>query len=526
MDGNPKRNQTAKKAVTATQSSSGNEPTPPPEKPAGDARTARVDAPKGSKTSVSSASKTTSASSTKAKPPTESKTSNSSNSAKAMSSQKAQPSNSTGSKTSASGKAKAGTSRDKSPHHGSSQPQASQAQAEPAQARMGERIDKLEYMLEKLLAQQSTSQSPRGNTSHHAHGHDISPERGDDDHYRYQYQHDQHPSELDYTDTSLYEEGDYQDDYEYGSSPMSSSQPQCAQAPTYASHSQLGTAQSSPRSSTTTATASTIKGTPDTEGEALPTVPSIAAKFAIPSGIGKPLDGNLADNIQYLTTHPLDEKNLNDAANKYASPENCPTLDVPRVNSTIWDNLKGHTRTKDLKLQRVQKALSRGLTAFARSVDGHDLSDIQQDTLALLCNAQFELSCLRRECIRPDINPKFSHLCKASNVLTPSKQLFGDDLSKRVKDFQEEHRAAVGVVKGGKTSLYRERRAYRPYPEPSKGRYHEAGWQTRMPQITHRPFLGQGSQRGPTWRKKAPHTQSHPPSSSESKNKGRAPNRN
>ena len=251
-----------------------------------------------------------------------------------MSSHKAQPSNSTGSKTSASGKA--GPSRDKSPHSS----QASQAQAEPAQARLGERIDKLEHMLEQLLAQQSTSQSPRGNTSHHAHGHDISPERGDDEHYRYQYQHDQHPSELDYTDTSLYEEGDYQDDYEYGPNPLSSSQPQCAQAPTYASHSQLGTAQSSPRSSTTTAS---TKGQPDTEGEALLTVPSIAAKFAIPSGIGKPLDGNLADNIQYLTTHPLDEKNLNDAANKYASPENCATLDVPRVNSTIWENLNGHT---------------------------------------------------------------------------------------------------------------------------------------------------------------------------------------
>ena len=193
-------------------------------------------------------------------------------------------------------------------------------------------------------------------------------------------------------------------------------------------------------------------------------VPAIAARFAIPSGIGKPINKQLASNIEYLTTHPLDEKNLSDTASKYPSPDNCPTLDVPKVNGTIWENLKGYTRTKDLKLQRVQKALAKGLTAFARSVDGQDLTDTQQDTLALLCNAQFELNCLRRDCIRPDINTKYTHLCKASNVLTPSKQLFGDDLSKQVKDLQEEHKAAVGVVKGGRGPPYgRERRQYKPY---------------------------------------------------------------
>lgn len=175
-------------------------------------------------------------------------------------------------------------------------------------------------------------------------------------------------------------------------------------------------------------------------------LPALVTKFAIPSGIVEPLDEELAKSTGYLTSHQLNEKNMQDTAGKYASLDNCQTLDVPKVNATIWDNLNGKTRSKDLKLQRVQRLLTRGITAFARSVDGTQLSELQQYTLALLCNTHFELNCIRKDAIRPEVKPKYAHLCKASNMQS-AKHLFGEDLSKQVKDLQEGLKAAVGLVK-------------------------------------------------------------------------------
>ena len=392
---------------------------------------------------------------------------------------------------------------------------------------INERLNKLENLVEKFVAgQQAQREMARGhgshdtdfNTQYHSHGDEIPPERGDESQFHSQYSNDEYGEEY---DRQFDEEMETELARRAGDSGHQYYQPGGDMArnrtPTQ-SHSQgasllVGQIQGQLQDDSTPSASE---------------VPAIAAKFAIPSGIGKPINKQLASNIEYLTTHPLDEKNLSDTASKYPSPDNCPTLDVPKVNGTIWENLKGYTRTKDLKLQRVQKALAKGLTAFSRSVDGQDLTGTQQDTLALLCNAQFELNCLRRDCIRPDINPKYSHLCKASNVLTPSKQLFGDDLSKQVKDLQEEHKAAFGVVKGGRGPPYgRERRQYKPYPETNRSRYHDAGWHAKAPQTAQRPFLGpaSGSYRAPYWKRKAPHTQTQPPSS-DNKGRGRGQNRN
>lgn len=251
--------------------------------------------------------------------------------------------------------------------------------------------------------------------------------------------------------------------------------------------------------------------------------PPLAARFAAAPGTGKSFMTDLGSSIDYMLTHKLDDKSLEDTAEKYITPDNCEALSVPKVNLTIWENLKSTTRAKDARLQKVQKALIRGITAFARSVDGTQLSDTQQDALALLSSANYELNCVRKELIRPEINPKYAHLCKASTQT--SKLLFGDDLSKQVKELQEEQKAAVGVVRTGPKFQYRsrDRGAYRPYPYANQSRYRDAGWSSRQGQ-THRSFLGAGMRGTPQWKKRgssAPHTQSRPPPTQDGKNTGR-----
>lgn len=235
-------------------------------------------------------------------------------------------------------------------------------------------------------------------------------------------------------------------------------------------------------------------------------VPAFAAKFAVASDIGQPLDEELANSVNYLMSHHLEEKVLDETSSKYPCPSNCRVIDTPKVNQTIWDNLSASVRTRDVKLQRVQKSLTRGISAYVSLLDPNNMSSEQQDVLALICNANFEMNALRKELIKPDLNTKFTHLCKPTNPVT--KYLFGDDLGKQVKDLQDQHKAAAGVMRGG---YKKPKPAYRPYPsQGSDRRYKEAGWVSRTsysdsPGSATRPFLGQRNQ----WRKKtpqAPHT--------------------
>lgn len=120
-----------------------------------------------------------------------------------------------------------------------------------------------------------------------------------------------------------------------------------------------------------------------------------ATRFAVPSAVGKPLDTKLAITLKYMMANQLEEKAMQKVSDTYQAPSNCERFVVPRVRPTIWDSLTPPTRSKDLKMQRVQKPLVKGIIAMAQSVDFAAITDQQQDAFALLCNANFELNALR-----------------------------------------------------------------------------------------------------------------------------------
>ncbi|XP_041478237.1 uncharacterized protein LOC121426135 [Lytechinus variegatus] len=224
-------------------------------------------------------------------------------------------------------------------------------------------------------------------------------------------------------------------------------------------------------------------------------IPTFAAKFAAQSDEGPPLEEEMASSTMFMMNNKLEEKVLEETGIKYLPPSNCPYLDVPKVNPVIWENLSPSTRSRDLKLARVQKSLTRGLTAFTRSISSGNLSPSQQDALALLSNANYEMNALRKEQIKPDMNAAYSHLCKPTIPVT--KFLFGDDLGKRVKDMTEEQKATGRVVKTSEPGRgrYRAHANYHPYRagDYSRQGYRAAGWSTpnHRPQsgAPYRPFL-------------------------------------
>ncbi|XP_055490529.1 uncharacterized protein LOC129696329 [Leucoraja erinacea] len=189
-------------------------------------------------------------------------------------------------------------------------------------------------------------------------------------------------------------------------------------------------------------------------------LPAMVSKFAIPSQTGEPLQEQLAASINYLTSHQLQEQVITETAAKYMAPANCASLNVPAVNNSIWGYIGGGIRAQEIKIQKNLKLLTSGILAFTRSVDDGPLSDEQQDVLALMCNAHFEINCFRKGAIRPALNPKFAGLCKASNIQPPNF-LFGENLPKQVKDLDEKAKA-VGLIKAPSTSKTSQFRAAAP----------------------------------------------------------------
>lgn len=211
-----------------------------------------------------------------------------------------------------------------------------------------------------------------------------------------------------------------------------------------------------------------------------------AARFAAPVDEGAPLSTELANSLNYLIYTKLEDKQLSETADLYARPSNCLSLVVPKVNKLIWDHLSPSTRSLDLKIQRCERPLIKGMTALTSAFGEKELSNIEQDALALLSNAVFELNQLRKELIKPELNQKFSHLCKHS--VQPTEWLFGDNLPKTVKDMEEEQKS-VSVMKVSKDKPAR----FRPYFAPSdRQRFQQAGWTSNQRFKPLRPFLGQG----------------------------------
>ena len=238
----------------------------------------------------------------------------------------------------------------------------------------------------------------------------------------------------------------------------------------------------------------------------------MAAKFAAPHSSGLPLNSKLAATVDFLNNHQLQEEVLIQAMSRHKAPSNCNSLNVPVVNTPIWGNISAAIRLQELKIQRILKLLTAGITAFVRSVDGDELNLDQEDALALLCATQHEINGFRKSSIRPALNPKFAGLCKPPPPPPPPpRQLFGEDLSKRVKELDEQAKT-VGLMRshsaprplGSKAPLVRPRgsasTSTRTYP-PAPPRYQQPQQQGA--------FLGQGRQK-PWWKIRTPRPQANP----------------
>ena len=162
------------------------------------------------------------------------------------------------------------------------------------------------------------------------------------------------------------------------------------------------------------------------------------------------VNAELANVVNAMVKEPgLPEEKLQEKLNKYHRPENCESLTKVRVNQSIWNRLTAAVRSQDVRLQKVQTSIFKGMCALTTMIDkcldhipslqnGNDLLQLATDALTLFANANSELNQRRRELIKPDLHDKYKHLCSSSLAITD--QLFGDDLPKQVKELTEVNR--------------------------------------------------------------------------------------
>ena len=206
---------------------------------------------------------------------------------------------------------------------------------------------------------------------------------------------------------------------------------------------------------------------------------------------GPSVNTELANVVNAMLKEGLPEEKLQEKLNKYHRPENCEFLTKVRVNQPVWDHLTPTVRSQDVRLQKVQTSIFKGMCALTNMIDkllehlsslpaGNDLLQKSTDALTLFANANSELNQRRREFIKPDLHEEYKHLCSSSVPITD--QLFGNDLPKQVKELTEVNRV------GKKVSTHSGRSTNKPDYHRHNSYAHSRGRSGN--QHYRKPFLG------------------------------------
>ncbi|KAJ8035056.1 hypothetical protein HOLleu_22144 [Holothuria leucospilota] len=163
------------------------------------------------------------------------------------------------------------------------------------------------------------------------------------------------------------------------------------------------------------------------------------------SKTGPKVQEKVASLITSVCSTKLPPSKLKEKSEKYQIPENIELMQTTQVNKLIWDHLQLGTRTRDIKLQKIQMLNMKAMTALTSllndtlvskaKLDKQSLLLKVTDALALMGSANVDLNQLRRDLIKPELKPEYKGLFDKSTP--PSKLLFGDDIPQKLRDISD-----------------------------------------------------------------------------------------
>lgn len=164
---------------------------------------------------------------------------------------------------------------------------------------------------------------------------------------------------------------------------------------------------------------------------------------------GEPINKNLANVINNVVYYPIPYEKLCEKFEKHQTPENLESLRVKKCNSDIWAQVHRRIRSKDIKTQKMQTAVLKAIGVISKATDSliklkntkntntinfkDALGSIAHeftDSIAMLSQVNTNIEQNRKDSIAFSLGRKYYALRK--NVPPESKELFGDDIAKRM----------------------------------------------------------------------------------------------
>lgn len=137
-----------------------------------------------------------------------------------------------------------------------------------------------------------------------------------------------------------------------------------------------------------------------------------ASQFAMDVDNGPPIAQNVVKPMMHAMTYKLDETKLKSAMDRHKCPSNCYGLQTPMLNKSMWADVPTRSRSVDCSLQKIQRPLVKGLIALSKFAGQTTMNQDGIDGFTLLANAIFTVNCVRREMLKPVIDPQFRGLCE------------------------------------------------------------------------------------------------------------------
>ena len=140
-------------------------------------------------------------------------------------------------------------------------------------------------------------------------------------------------------------------------------------------------------------------------------------------------------------------------------PDNCDSLVKASVNNLVWNLFSPHLHTIESNMQKIQEVVIKSAILITNllSNNASQLDEPQiesgMDALRLLGQTNKLINVRRKDLHKRILNPEYHYLCSASQKYTD--RLYGDDISKNVKEIQYVNKIGCRRTKGSMQSYQR-----------------------------------------------------------------------
>lgn len=175
----------------------------------------------------------------------------------------------------------------------------------------------------------------------------------------------------------------------------------------------------------------------------------IFKKYNVVDEVDGPINSHLATLVNKVFREGISDEKFQKLLKDTHRPENCESLIKTRVNNLVWNLLSPQIHTIDSNMQKIQESVVKAAIIITKliSTSSSQLDESQietgTDALGLLGQANKLINVRRKDLHKSNLNPEFHYLCSPSQKFTDL--LYGDDISKHVKEIQDVNKIGTRI---------------------------------------------------------------------------------